>query len=67
MNQRRVLDMIELEFGRRGVPADVQARVKDALRIAAMRIAAEADAEQRAAARHASIVGASITRGKTHF
>lgn len=66
MTERQVLDIIEQEWRRRRLPVFDRA-MSDALRAAARRIVREAEADQRAAARAASMVGFSVTRGRTRL
>lgn len=69
MHDRRVLDIIEQEIRRRGLPALAASHplVWKALRTAALQIVREAESDQRAAARAASLVGYSVTRGRTRI
>lgn len=66
MNERQVLDIIEQELRRRGLPRP-EPKMVEALRVAALRIAREAESDQRAAARTASMVGFAVTRGRTRL
>jgi hypothetical protein len=70
LSEQRVLDLIAQAFRKRLVPLNAYDRhtpLGMALRTAAMNIVREAEADQRAAARTASMVGASITRGRTRL
>jgi hypothetical protein len=68
MNERRVLDIIEQALRRHRVPAvDRGTPLGRALRAAAMQISRDAESDQRAAARTASMVGFSVTRGRTRL
>lgn len=67
MTEQQVLDIIRREFGQRAVEIDWRGRMGVALGVAARRIVAEAENEQRAAARTASMVGFSVTRGRTRL
>jgi hypothetical protein len=65
MNERQILDIIEREL--RG-KVDLKDRgISDALRRAALLISREADTDRRSAARTASMVGYSVTRGRSHL
>lgn len=67
MNERRVLDIIEQEWRRRGLPRLDAPMQLAALRAAALHIVRECETDCRAAARTASMVGFSITRGRTRL
>lgn len=69
MHERRVLDLIELEVRRRGLPALPASHplVWKALRVAALQIVRECESDCRAAARTASLVGFAVTRGRTRL
>lgn len=64
MTERQILDMIEAELRRRRVPIEPRGPLAQALRVAALGIAREAQSERQQAARTASIAGYAITRGR---
>lgn len=65
LTERRVLDLIEQAFRQRRLPLPGRGHAQfDALMDASRRIASECQADCRAAARTASMVGFSITRGR---
>jgi hypothetical protein len=68
MTEREVLNIIEQELRRSGLPVFSQrSKEAEALRRAAVRIASDALTNQQQAARTASQAGYAITRGRTRF
>lgn len=67
MTEGQVVAFVLDEFRRRGLTLPTNGKEMDAFRAAARRIVAEADMDRRAAARTASLVGFSVTRGRTHL
>lgn len=68
VNERRILDLLQAAYREAREPLpERNSPLAQALRRAALRIAQEADQDQRQAARTASIVGFSVTRGRTRI